>query len=124
MGNAERNDETDPLAFHTGDRLRKAREMRGMDRTQLANELGTTRKTVAAYEAWVSLKAPGESTLRQWSMATGVSLHWLKTGEYLPGEGPLAQLVELRTFNPKSARHLRLVSSLKRTPSPVRLSGR
>ena len=44
MGNAERNDETDPLAFHTGDRLRKAREMRGMDRTQLANELGTTRK--------------------------------------------------------------------------------
>ena len=58
MGNAERNDETDPLAFHTGDRLRKAREMRGMDRTQLANELGTTRKTVAAYEAWVSLKAP------------------------------------------------------------------
>ena len=100
MGNAERNDETDPLAFHTGDRLRKAREMRGMDRTQLANELGTTRKTVGAYEAWVSLKAPRESTLRQWSMATGVSLHWLKTGEYLPGEGPLAQLVELRTFNP------------------------
>ena len=39
-------------------------------------------------------------------------------------QGPLAQLVELRTFNPKSARHLRLVSSLKRTPSPVWLSGR
>lgn len=123
MGNAERNDETDPLAFHTGDRLRKAREMRGMDRTQLANELGTTRKTVAAYEAWVSLKAPRESTLRQWSMATGVSLHWLKTGEQ-PPDGPLAQLVESRTFNPKSARRLRLISSLKRTPSPVRLSGR
>lgn len=123
MGNAERNDETDPLAFHTGDRLRKAREMRGMDRTQLANELGTTRKTVAAYEAWVSLKAPRESTLRQWSMATGVSLHWLKTGEQ-PPDGPLAQLVESRTFNPKSARRLRLISSLKRTPSPVWLSGR
>lgn len=124
MGNAERNDETDPLAFHTGDRLRKARELRGMDMTQLANEIGQTRKTVAAYEHWIDLKAPRESTLRQWSMATGVSLHWLKTGEYLPGEGPLAQLVELRTFNPKSARRLRLISSLKRTPSPVRLSGR
>ena len=35
----------------------------------------------------------------------------------------LSSLVELRTFNPKSARRLRLISSLKRTPSPVRLSG-
>lgn len=114
----------DPLAFHTGDRLRKAREHTGMDRKTFAGALGCARDTVTAYEQWTDLKAPRESTLRQWSMATGVSLHWLKTGEYLPGEGPLAQSVELRTFNPKSARHLRLVSSLKRTPSPVRLSGR
>ncbi len=113
----------DPLAFHTGDRLRKAREHTGMDRKTFAGALGCARDTVTAYEQWTDLKAPRESTLRQWSMATGVSLHWLKTGEQ-PPDGPLAQLVESRTFNPKSARRLRLISSLKRTPSPVRLSGR
>ena len=109
MGNAERNDESDPLAFHVGDRLRKAREATGLDRQTFADEIGQSRKTVSAYENWVDLKAPRESTLRQWSMATGVSLHWLKTGEQPPG--PLAQLVELRTFNPKSASHLHLVAS-------------
>ena len=113
----------DPLAFHTGDRLRKAREHTGMDRKTFAGALGCARDTVTAYEQWTDLKAPRESTLRQWSMATGVSLHWLKTGEQ-PPDGPLAQLVESRTFNPKSARRLRLISSLKRTPSPVWLSGR
>lgn len=99
----------DPLAFHVGDRLRKARELRGLDRTQLADELGISRKTLAAYETWTGLKAPREQTLRQWSMATGVSLHWLKTGEQ-PPDGPLAQLVESRTFNPKSQPSLRLLT--------------
>lgn len=70
MSNAVQYDETDPLAFHTGDRLRKARELRGLDRTQLANELGTTRKTVAAYEQWTELKAPREQTLRHWHAST------------------------------------------------------
>ena len=105
MGNLAHAPEMCP-SFTMTDRLRKAREVSGMDQAQLADALGIAIKTVSNYEH--GKHAPREIVLRQWSLATGVSLHWLKTGEQPPG--PLAQLVESRTFNPKSEpRHLHLV---------------
>lgn len=101
----------DAHAFHAGDRLRKAREQAGYTQVSFAKKLGISRDTVRAYETWAGLTHPREQTLRDWSGVTGFSLHWLKTGERLPGDGPLAQLVELRTFNPKSGSHLHLVAS-------------
>ena len=44
-------------------------------------------------------KLPPNQHCASGPVATGVLLHWLKTGSTYPGEGPLAQLVELRTFN-------------------------
>lgn len=90
--------------FHMGDRLRKARENKGLNRMQFSEIALVDRKSVANYED--GRRTPPELVLERWAMQTGVSLHWLKTGQRPPGDGPLAQLAELRTFNPKSARSL------------------
>jgi transcriptional regulator with XRE-family HTH domain len=62
-----------------GDRLRKAREDRGLTQPELADLIGVSRSTVGNYEV-------GQTTrhmpivLRGWAEATGVPLTWLTTG--------------------------------------------
>ena len=61
------------------DRLRKAREMTGMDQGQFAEHAGLSRTGVNAAEGGKT--TPRRSTLKLWALASGVPLHWIETGE-------------------------------------------
>lgn len=76
------------LEFTRGDRLRKARERRGLSQTDFAEELGVARRTIVNYET--ESTAPKPLVLKMWAMATGVSSKWLETGEIptTPDGGP------------------------------------
>lgn len=71
------------LEFGITDRLRKAREHVGCDQKAFAALTGISRGTIGNYEnpEWKTRKS---YVLREWAMATGVNLHWLKTGEGHP----------------------------------------
>lgn len=71
--------------FGLGDRLRKAREITGLDGTEFAAEVGISRTSVYAAER--GEKHPRELTLRAWALCSGVDLTWLKTGETPPPAG-------------------------------------
>lgn len=62
------------------DRLRKARELTGLDQLQFATEIGISRNTVGGYEKGRTKKQPPLIVLRAWSLRTGVPLQWLQTG--------------------------------------------
>lgn len=67
-------------AFHTGDRLRKSRELTGLDQTEFADQLGVSRGTISNYENSATAKRK-PIVMRAWALATGVPLAWLETGE-------------------------------------------
>lgn len=81
------------------DRLRKAREVSELEQEQFAAEIGVSRGTISNYEK--GKVSPRLIVLRAWALRCGVDLAWLVTGTVPPEGGPLAQLAELRTFNPK-----------------------
>lgn len=81
------------------DRCRKARESAGYEQAQLADLIGVSRATISNYEG--GRTQPRKIVLNAWAMATGVPVAWLRDGTVT--DGPLAQSVELRTFNPKMA---------------------
>lgn len=64
--------------FTIGDRLRKARELTGLDQVQFATEIDISRNTVGNYENG-NVK-PRRLALKAWAMRTGVPLEWLETG--------------------------------------------
>lgn len=72
--------------FTRGDRLRKARELTGLDQTEFARELGVSRQTVSNAET--DARAVRTITLRAWAMRTGVPVAWLETGESPRQDGP------------------------------------
>lgn len=61
-----------------GDRLRKAREMTGLDQRQFAMHTGLSRGTVNNYEG--GKVEPRRPSLILWAMATGVPVTWIETG--------------------------------------------
>jgi len=65
--------------FTVGERLRKAREVIGLDQDQLGDEIAMSRNSVSNYEtgATTHLKP---IYLRAWALRTGVPLSWLVTG--------------------------------------------
>lgn len=68
-----------------GDRLRKAREVTGLDQRQFAERLGVSRQTITnAEKGHVAVR---RITLNAWALATGVSVAWLETG-VVPSSGP------------------------------------
>lgn len=64
--------------FTLGDRLRKARELSGLEMQQLADQIDIHRQTVARYESGQA--TPKRHVMLSWSMATGVSVEWISTG--------------------------------------------
>ena len=66
-------------SFTVADRLRKAREVTGMDQTQFADRAGLSRAGVSKAERGETV--PRRSTLKLWALASGVPLHWIETGE-------------------------------------------
>ena len=67
------------------DRLRKAREITGLDQTQFGDELGVSRATVSNAER--ARTKPTRLLMRAWAFRTGVPLQWLETGK-APTDGP------------------------------------
>lgn len=85
------------------DRLRKARELTGMDARDFAAHVGISRNTVSNYENGKTSRI-GRPMLAAWSMATGVPMKWLETGEAPTGPEPDGGLIAERTrrdSNPK-----------------------
>lgn len=100
MTETETQTSTWGFTFHHGDRLRKAREQRDLTQAQLAEVSSVSRASIANYEAGKTMRKLQGKTL---ALALGVSYDWLKDGTLPTDDGPLAQLVEQRTFNPESA---------------------
>lgn len=72
--------------FTVGDRLRKARELTGLDQGPFAEQLGVSRGTVSNYERSTT-EHYKPIVLRAWALATGVPLEWIETGQG-PSSGP------------------------------------
>lgn len=70
-----------------GDRLRKAREVLGLEQGPFAELIGVSRGTVSNYERGTT-RAYKPIVMRAWAMAAGVSLHWLETGMGSPATPP------------------------------------
>jgi DNA-binding XRE family transcriptional regulator len=68
----------DEQPFHSGDRIRKAREYVGQDRQTFAETIGIHRDTLAKYEETGKAK---RSALISIAWASKVRLEWLETGE-------------------------------------------
>lgn len=62
-----------------GDRLTKARKMSGMTVAEFAEQIGVSDRTVNNAEN--DRRSVRAITLNAWAWATGVSRHWLETGE-------------------------------------------
>jgi transcriptional regulator with XRE-family HTH domain len=73
------------------DRLRKAREVTGMDQREFADHIGISRNTVTNYETGKTTRF-SRPMLAAWAMATGVPLEWLEGMKAphpgKPDEGP------------------------------------
>ena len=64
--------------FTVGDRLRKARELTGLDQGAFAREIDQSRQTVSNYETGAT--KPRLITLKAWALRTGVDLAWITDG--------------------------------------------
>lgn len=94
-----------------GDRLRKAREVLGLEQGPFAERIGVSRGTVSNYERGTT-SAYKPIVMRAWAMAAGVSLQWLETGVGMsstpppvPGKpsGDLAKLTESKLRRARGA---------------------
>lgn len=92
-----------------GDRMRKAMEASGHTPGTMAEIYRMSRTSVSN---WIHDRVtPDHRTITMWANITGVPVWWIENGDTPPA--PIAQLAELRTFNPKCApsRHLALVAA-------------
>ena len=86
-----------------GDRLRKARELLGLDQGPFAARIGVSRGTVSNYERG-STERYKPNVMNAWAAHTGVPVEWLEHGDAgptpTPPEGPrnekLARLTEAK----------------------------
>lgn len=65
--------------FTIGDRLRKARELTGLDQIGFADLAGISKNTVSNAET--GNRRPSRLVVRAWAMASGVPLAWIETGQ-------------------------------------------
>ena len=64
--------------FTQGDRLRKARDLTGLNSYDFADEIGVSQKTISNAES--ERTKPRKIMLNAWGLATGVPVEWLQTG--------------------------------------------
>lgn len=85
-----------------GWRMKMALEHAGVSSGDMADYLEVSRHTITR---WTGDKGPVKrSTLRLWSMRTGVSMSWLETGQaILPDDGEEGQGYAIRDSNPEPA---------------------
>lgn len=65
-----------------GDRLRKARSLTGLTTREFATQIGVSQKTIT--DAENDHRAVRKIVFNAWSLATGVPVTWLETGESIP----------------------------------------
>lgn len=65
-----------------GDRLRKARTTAGIERPDMADDIGCTERTISSYEL-DQTRVP-KLVIRQYALRTGVPLEWLRGEIYHP----------------------------------------
>jgi len=68
------------------DRLRKAREVAGLNQSELGAVTGISRRSVSSYESGEA--TPRRPVLIAWAMATGVPLSWLEGDDGGPAGRP------------------------------------
>lgn len=68
--------------WEIGDRLRKAREIAGMQMGELAEIIDVHRQSVARWERGEA--RPRRHVVTAWADATGVDVYWLETGDRRP----------------------------------------
>ncbi len=64
--------------FTLADRLRKARELTGLEQREFADQLGISRTSVSNAETGTT--RPIKVTLKAWALRSGVDYEWLTTG--------------------------------------------
>ena len=64
--------------FTLADRLRKVRELTGLDQEAFGAKIDVSRQTVSTYE--LGLRKPRRIVLKAWATAGGVALEWIETG--------------------------------------------
>ena len=62
-----------------GDRMRKARQLTGLSTMEFAREIGVSQKTINNAES--DSHVVRKIVMNAWSLATGVPVEWLQTGE-------------------------------------------
>jgi len=97
------------IVFHNGDRLRKARELRGYDAKAFAEVIGISRTSLRKYEA--ADQAP-KSVVMAYALATGIDLdellpHLDSNQEPIGHSGPTSPFGRIRLILPSRALALR-----------------
>ena len=67
------------------DRMRKAREVTGLDQTEFGERIGASRATVSNAERGNT--TPSRLVIRAWALGSGVPLVWLETGNAPTDDG-------------------------------------
>lgn len=70
-----------------GDRLRKARELLGLDQGPFADLIGVSRGTVSNYERGTTERYK-PIVMNAWAAQTGVPVEWLESGDTAPAPTP------------------------------------
>lgn len=74
--------------FTIHDRLRKARESAHLTQGELAHRTGISKGTVSHYEGGMTSAGRLKAVyLKEWALATGVDLDWLRFGDSGPDGG-------------------------------------
>ena len=80
--------------FTIHDRLRKAREVAGLEQGELADRIDVARTTIGNYERG-DISKPKRLVVRQWALACGVDFEWLWTGIPSTEDGPNPEVAGL-----------------------------
>ena len=104
MTNQNPNERSVPVVPHftLGDRLRKAREISGLEMQDLAASIDIHRQTVARYESGAA--KPKRHVLLSWSVATGVDLDWIQGAENAARQTATSTDSESRAFSGSETR--------------------
>lgn len=98
-----------PITLAT--RLRLAREWRGIEQQDIADELGISRGSVSNYEN--GRTSPGKLVINGWAATCDVDVEWLKHGGAPTDDGtPLES--HLRESNPRPIHYMRQASSARK----------
>ena len=113
--------------FELKHRVKLAREVSGMQQTELAEKTGLSRTTIVNIERGDSI--PRRSSLTLIAFATGVDRNWLENGETPAGDNPGGgevvrhQGLEPRTHCLTSKDSRRAVTPINELPNPAPKDG-